>query len=111
VLAHVDDRYSYTWAVSHDGRRLAYIYDQRPDGMPGIAVQDLESGKSWDVYASAGSPIRWSADDSRLILGVEQREGIMRPQIITISAAPDGAEPQLLLDYAQLIEVVPFPPR
>ncbi len=109
VLAHVDDRYSYTWAVSHDGRRLAYIYDQRPDGTPGIAVYDLVSDERWEVYAGGGSPIRWSADDSRLILGIEQREGVMRPQIITISAAPGGAEPQLLLDYAQLIEVVAWP--
>jgi len=109
VLAHVDDRYSHTWALSHDGRRLAYVYGQWPDGRPGVAVYDLESDERWEVYAGGGSPIRWSADDSRIILGTYQVQNGERPQIITLSATPGGAEPQLLLDYAQLIEVVARP--
>ncbi len=109
VLAHVDDRYSHTWALSHDGRRLAYVYGQWPDGRPGVAVYDLESDERWEVYAGGGSPIRWSADDSRIILGTYQVQNGERPQIITLSATPGGAEPQLLLDYAQLIEVVAWP--
>ena len=109
VLAHVDDRYSNTWALSHDGRRLAHVYGQPFAGTGGVAVYDLASDERWDVYAGFGSPIRWSADDSRVILGTYELQNGERPQIITVSAAPGGAEPQLLLDYAQLIEVVAWP--
>ncbi len=109
TVANIDDRCGHEWAAAHDGRRLAYVYGQPFAGTGGVAVYDLASGERWDVYAGFGSPIRWSADDSRIILGTYELQNGERPQIITVSAAPDGAGPQLLLDYAQLIEVVAWP--
>ena len=61
--------------------------------------------------AASAAPIRWSADDSRLILGVYELQNGERPQSITASAVPGGTAEQLLLDYAELIEVVDYPPR
>ena len=90
--------------------------DGKPDILAGgyqagtrETVVDLDSGESWDVRAGSAGPIRWSADDSRLILGVYELQNGERPQIITVSAAPGGAAEQLLLDYAELIEVVEYP--
>ena len=111
VVTHIDDTYGNEWAFSHDGRRLAYARGQLPEGPFAVSVIDLESGQSWDVRAASAAPIRWSADDSRLILGVYELQNGERPQIITVSAEPGGAGEQLLLDYAQLIEVVDYPPR
>lgn len=111
VVAHIADNYSNNWVFSHDGRRLAYVRGELPEAPFTVAVHDLESGESWDVRAGSASPIRWSADDSRLILGVYELQNGERPQIITVSAAPGGASEQLLLDYAELIEVVDMPPR
>ncbi len=111
VVAHIEDSFSNDWAFSHDGRRLAYDRDEGPDGLRGVAVYDLESGERWDARAGSASPIRWSADDSRLILGVYELQNGERPQIVTVSAVPGGAGEQLLLDYAQLIEVVAYPPQ
>ena len=109
TVLHIDDTYSNDWAFAHDGRRLAYSRGQLPEGPFTITVVDLDSGESWDVRAGSAGPIRWSADDSRLILGVYELQNGERPQIITVSAAPGGAAEQLLLDYAELIEVVEYP--
>ena len=112
VVTHIDDLYSDTWAFSHDGRRLAYVRREQPEEGPvAVAVFDLESGDRWDARAGSAWPIRWSADDNRLILGVYERQMGGRPQIVSVSAAPDGAPEKLLLDYAELIEVVEYPPR
>lgn len=57
---------------------------------------------------SAG-PVRWSADDSLLILGTFGDKYGERPQITTVNAAAGGDE-TVLLDYAELIEAVPYSP-
>lgn len=87
VLTHIDDTYNNEWAFSHDGRRLAYVRGELPEGPFAVAVFDLESSESWDVRAASAASIRWRAADSRLILGVYE------------------------LQNGELIEVVDYPPR
>ena len=107
-LLHIDDSFSYDWAFSHDGRRLAFVRGAQPEGPFTVAVFDLASGERWDVRAGGGSPLRWSGDDSRLVLGIYEAQNGERPQIITVSAAPGGGDERLLLDYAHLNEVMPL---
>ena len=90
---------------------MVVIRGDTSDGPFHLAVYDLASGENWDVRDKPALTVRWSADDSRLILGVYELQNGERPQIITVSAAPGGASEQLLLDYAELIEVVDMPPR
>lgn len=112
LVADLDDAHTLAdWAFSHDGRRVAVTRGETPDGPYHVTVYDLASGERWDARAGSASPIRWSADDSRLILGIYELPNIERPQIVTVSAAPGGAAEQLLLDYAELIEVVDIQPR
>ena len=112
LVTDLDDARTFAeWAFSHDGRRVAVFRGDTSDGPFHLAVYDLASGENWDVRDRPPGIVRWSADDSRLILGVYELQNGERPQIVTVSAAPGGAGEQLLLDYAQLIEVVEYPPR
>ena len=108
-LVHIDDEFASEWVFSHDGRQLAYSQGGR-DGPWRIVVYDLETGESRPILEHSGSPLRWSGDDRFLLLGTVGDEHGERPQIAMVSVEPGGRE-QLLLDYAELVEVVPYPVR
>ena len=96
------------WAFSHDNRYLAYAHVVA-DEENSIVVYDLEEGTSRAILPHSASTIRWSADDRSLILGTYGGESSERPQITIVSIDPPGEE-RVLIDYAELIEVVPYPP-
>ena len=98
----------HEWAFSHDGRYLAYAHGAI-DGPPSIAVYDLEEDTSRTILSHSASPIRWSADDRFLILGTYGGDPGARPQITIVGVDPPGEE-KVLIDYAELIEVVAYPP-
>ena len=112
-----DDVYEsseHTWAFAHDGRRLAYSRP-RSEGAT-VAVYDLERDESQVIGTVPGAGfvgiesigmVRWSADDSHLIIGV-YRADTYRPEIWTLAAQPGGTA-ELLLENAELVEVVPYP--
>lgn len=102
-VAHISDTFAGEWAFSHDGRRLAYTQDE--GGAPVTAVYDLERGESQVVYSGSGWPLRWSADDGHLLMGVHRDD---RSQIIAVPTEPGGAE-QVVVESAELIEVIPYP--
>ena len=105
-IAHISNTYAYAWAFSHDGRWLAYTQggEEKPQS---IAVYDLERGETSVIRSGAGSPLRWSANDSQLILG-DYGDGQYR--IVAASVEPNGEE-HIVLENAELIEVVPYPYR
>lgn len=96
------------WAFSRDNRYIAYAR-KAADEASSIVVYDLEEGTSRTVLQHSASPIRWSADDRSLILGTYGGDPGGRPQITIVSVDPPGEE-RVLIDYAELIEVVPYPP-
>lgn len=112
-----DDEYASSapiWAFAHDGRRLAYSLP-RTEGAT-VAVYDLERDESQVIGTIPGADfvgiesigtVRWSADDSRLILSV-YRADKSRYEIWTLEAQP-GSTAELLLEKAELVEVVPYP--
>lgn len=102
-VAHISDTFAGEWAFSHDGRRLAYTQGERNAQV--TAVYDLERDESQIVYSGSGWPLRWSADDGQLLMGVHRDD---RSQIIAVRAEPGGAE-QVVVESAELIEVVPYP--
>lgn len=105
TVATITTQFASGRAFSNDGTRLAYT-QRAGEGEPDtLWVYDLEQGESWLVSAAAGNPIRWSADDSHLIMSVSRDH---RLQIVTVSAEPGGAE-QLLIEDGLLIEAVPYP--
>lgn len=116
VIAHVSgDYFVDAWVFSQDGRRLAYWLPGGGEGA-GVAVYDLERGESQVigmiegtdfVGLESGGLLRWSADDSRLIVSVYRPDN-NRYEIWTLDAQPGGAA-ELVLDGAELIEVVPYP--
>ena len=108
-VARIDDDFALEWVFSHDGRQLAYTQGGM-DGPWHIAVYDLETGESRTILEHSGSPLRWSGDDRFLLLGTAGDEHGERPQIAMVSVEAGGEE-QLLLDYAELVEVVPYPVR
>lgn len=111
-IAHIANvPFPATFAWSHDGQRLAYLPGQGPniDVDAQIAIYDVVSGNNRVVgtvpQVDGVRLLRWSADDSRLILGLS-REG--QDEIWAVDAQA-GSAPQLLLGNALLIEVVPYP--
>ncbi len=98
----------HEWAFSHDGRYLAYAHGAI-DGPQSIAVYDLEEGISRTILSHSASPIRWSTDDRFLILGTYGGDPDARPQVTIAGVDPPGEE-RVLIDYAELIEVVAYPP-
>lgn len=94
------------WAFSHDGRRLAYTQG-REEGPRGLAVYDLDEGESQTIRPVAGAPLRWSADDSYLLMSVYRDN---RVQIVAISVESNSEE-EVFVDEGLLIEVVPYPPQ
>lgn len=110
-IARISEGYfANDWAFSRDGQQLAYTLPRGEEGA-GAAVYDLDSKESRIVGTVPGavelSLLRWSADDSRLIAGVYMGE---RYEIWTLAAEPGGAV-ELLLEHAELIEVVPYSPN
>lgn len=104
-VARISDTYANHWAFSHDGKRLAYT--QGAEGEPStIAVYDLERGESQLIAPAPTTLLRWSADDSQLIVGVFQND---QYEIWTLEPEPNGIVERLLKN-AELIEVVPYPP-
>jgi len=104
-VARISDTFADEWEFSHDGRRLAYTQGEGDAQV--TAVYDLERGESEVVYSGSGSPLRWSADDSQLLMG-DYRDG--RYRVIAVRAAP-GGEVRTILENAELAEVVPYPVR
>ena len=97
------------WALSNDGRRLAFSQPRTDGGVP-LAIYDLESGETQIagiipnvIYVS---DLRWSEDDTELIAGADNGEG--RYDIWTLEARPGGAV-ERLIENAELIEVVAYP--
>jgi Tol biopolymer transport system component len=105
-MARVSDTGAGAWAFSRDGRRLAYIQDGEA-GAQILAVYDLEMGTSQTIGPGAGAPLRWSAEDSHLLMSVYRDN---RVQIVSRSAEPDSDE-EILVDEGLLIEVMPYPPN
>lgn len=103
-VAHVSDTFAGDWAFSHDGQRLAYTQSEQ-EGSQHVAVYDLERGENQIVVPYSGAPLRWSADDSHLIMSV-LRDG--RVQIVAVSAASNGEE-RVIVEDGTLIEAVPYP--
>ncbi len=103
-LAHVSDTFADEWVFSHDGRRLAYTTSGE-DGSRNLAVYDLERGESQIVGPYSGEPLRWSADDSHLLMSV-LRDG--RVQIVAVSVESNGEE-RVIVEDGYLIEAVPYP--
>lgn len=104
-VARISDTYANHWAFSHDGKRLAYT--QGAEGEPTtIAVYDLERGESQLIAPAPAALLRWSADDSRLIVGVFQDS---RYEIWALEPK-SNATTERLLENAELIEVASYPP-
>lgn len=104
-VARISDTYANHWAFSHDGKRLAYT--QSAEGEPTtIAVYDLERGESQLIAPAPATLLRWSADDSRLIVGVFQDS---RYEIWALEPK-SNATTERLLENAELIEVASYPP-
>ena len=74
-----------------------------------VVVYDIEEGTNRTIVPHSAWPIRWNADDRFLILGTVGGEPSARPQITIVSVDPPGEE-RVLIDNAELIEVVPYPP-
>lgn len=102
-IARISDTYANEWAFSHDGRQLAYT--QGGEGEPtSIAIYDLDREESRIIRSGSAEPLRWSADDSHLLLSIFRDEQL---QIIMVSVEPNDEE-QVVMDGALLIEVVPY---
>lgn len=107
-LALISDQPVTEWAFSHDGRYLAYAEGSAGE-RAGVVVYDIEEGTNRTIVPHSAWPIRWNADDRFLILGTVGGEPSARPQITMVSVAA-GSEERLLIDYAELIEAVPYAP-
>ena len=107
-IAQISAPSTQDWAFSHDGRFLAYAH-KAADEASSIVVYDLKEGASRTVLQHSASPIRWSADDRSLILGTYGGDPSARPQITIVGVDPPD-EGKVLIDYAELIEVVAYPP-
>lgn len=107
-LALISDQPVTEWAFSHDGLSLAYAQGSTRE-RASVVVYDIEEGTNRTIAPHSAWPIRWSADDHFLILGTIGGEPSARPQIKMVSVDPGGEE-RLLIDYAELIEAVPYAP-
>lgn len=115
-IAHISDGYFVdAWAFSRDGRRLAYSLPRGEEGA-GVAVYDLERGEGQVIGTIAGADfvgvesvglVRWSGDDSHLIMDVYRADSD-RHEIWTLETQPESTA-ELVLEDAELIEVVPYP--
>lgn len=107
-LALISDQSVTEWAFSHDGRYLAYT-EGRAGERASVVIYDIEEGINRTIVPHSAWLIRWSADDRFLIMGTAGGEPSARPQITMVSVDPGGEE-RLLIDYAELIEAVPYAP-
>lgn len=102
-VARIGDTFAEQWALSRDGRRLAYT--QGYSNEQSVFVYDLERGESRDIHSGPASLLRWSTYGRYVLLSIVQDN---TPQIVAVSAEPDGAE-QVVVENGELIEVVPYP--
>jgi hypothetical protein len=89
------------WALSHDGRQLAYV---RPGNETDIFLFNLETGEQQFAGSIAGDKVgslRWTADDAYLIIDGEQA---LTP--IWLMAAQPGSPARPLAAKGLLIDVM-----
>ena len=101
----ISDSGAGAWDFSHDGRRLAYTQSTE-EGLRRLVVYDLHENKAQTIQPVTGAPLRWSTDDSHLLMSVYRDN---RVQIVAISLESNGEE-VALVDEGLLIEVVPYVP-
>lgn len=112
-IAHIADiEYPVTWAWSRDGRRFAYSLGRGASGTDvEVVVYDVERGENQVIgtipKVNSVGLLRWSADDSHLIIGLDRGN----QDEIWVVAAQSGSMAELILENALLIEVVPYPVR
>jgi hypothetical protein len=76
-----------------------------------VVVYDVERGENQVIgtipKVNSVGLLRWSADDSHLIIGLDRGN----QDEIWVVAAQSGSMAELILENALLIEVVPYPVR
>lgn len=102
-----------TWSFSHDGNRLAVA--NPTESQTAISIIDAGTQQSIQVGTIVDArplKVRWTPDDRALVLGAwhpdDQGIDSGRYEIWLVSMSPPG-NPELLLNQAQLVDVIRYP--